>query len=196
MAHEFKNDILADSMNGLRRYRMINNDDGTISLEDVSEYSQTGTPITAAVMSEIFGEIDTTNQNILNLSTDVKTNQEHTQSEIAETQKIVERVLYVDTVTVEVPQIEPGAYKTVTQTFSSLSKIEAAIGQLESVPLISVPSYHVTSNLVCYRNEVSMMSDGKTKLVTAWRNISTTKASGSVMAEVKILYIKRSRTKE
>lgn len=194
MAHEFKNDILADSMKGLRRYRMINNDDGTISLEDVSEYSQTGTPITAAVMTEIFNGIDGANQNILNLSADVRASNEHFEEKISETEKIVEQVLYTKDVSVEVPALEPGAYKTVTMTFSSLSKIEAAIGKIEDIPLISVPS-RAAGNILCYRNEVSMMSDGKTKLVTSWRNIGTT-ASGLFTASVKILYVKRNRNKE
>ena len=42
MKTDYKNDILADSMNGLRRYEMITNDDGTVSFRDVSEYTQTG----------------------------------------------------------------------------------------------------------------------------------------------------------
>lgn len=39
---DFKDEILAESMNGRRRYRMIQNDDGTVSFEDVSELSVTG----------------------------------------------------------------------------------------------------------------------------------------------------------
>ena len=37
----YKDDVLGDSMDGKRRYRVIENSDGTISLEDVTEYSQT-----------------------------------------------------------------------------------------------------------------------------------------------------------
>lgn len=51
----FKDDLLAESMNGKRKYRMIDNDDGTISLEDVSEYLQTGSTFGA-------GQINSTNQ--------------------------------------------------------------------------------------------------------------------------------------
>lgn len=38
----FQDDILATTANGRRKYNIINNADGTISLEDVTEYTQTG----------------------------------------------------------------------------------------------------------------------------------------------------------
>lgn len=53
MKTDYKNDILADSMNDLRRYEMINNDDETVSFRDVSEYTQKGDRVTAGVMNEI-----------------------------------------------------------------------------------------------------------------------------------------------
>lgn len=58
MKTDYKNDILADSMNGLRRYEMINNDDGTVSFRDVSEYTQTGDGVTAGVMNSIGTHIE------------------------------------------------------------------------------------------------------------------------------------------
>ena len=51
----FKDDILASSMGGKRRYNLIQNDDGTYSLEDVTEYTQTGSDFGA-------GQINSTNQ--------------------------------------------------------------------------------------------------------------------------------------
>ena len=51
----FKDDILASSMGGKRRYNLIQNDDGTYSLEDVTEYTQTGSDFGA-------GQINATNQ--------------------------------------------------------------------------------------------------------------------------------------
>lgn len=39
---DFKDDILSPNMGGKRKYRMIQNDDGTVSFEDVTEYTQTG----------------------------------------------------------------------------------------------------------------------------------------------------------
>lgn len=59
MKTDYKNDILAESMNGLRRYEMINNDDGTVSFRDVSEYTQTGDGVTAGAMNEIGKAINT-----------------------------------------------------------------------------------------------------------------------------------------
>ena len=37
----FKDDVLASAMGGKRRYNMIHNGDGTVSFEDVTEYSTT-----------------------------------------------------------------------------------------------------------------------------------------------------------
>lgn len=48
-------DVLAESMDGKRRYKIIDNGDGTISLEDVSEYLQTGSAFGA-------GQVNSTNQ--------------------------------------------------------------------------------------------------------------------------------------
>lgn len=51
----FKDDILASSMGGKRRYNLIQNDDGAYSLEDVTEYTQTGSNFGS-------GQINATNQ--------------------------------------------------------------------------------------------------------------------------------------
>lgn len=49
---KFKDDILASSMGGKRRYNLIQNDDGTYSLEDVTKYMQTGSDFGAAQMNQ------------------------------------------------------------------------------------------------------------------------------------------------
>ena len=51
----FKDDILASSMDGKRKYRIIDNGDGTYSFEDVTDYTQTGSDFGA-------GQINATNQ--------------------------------------------------------------------------------------------------------------------------------------
>lgn len=51
----FKDDILSSSMGGKRRFNLIQNDDGTYSLEDVTDYTQTGSEFGA-------GQINATNQ--------------------------------------------------------------------------------------------------------------------------------------
>lgn len=51
----FKDDILASSMGGKRKYRLIDNGDGTYSFEDVTEYTQTGSDFGA-------GQINATNK--------------------------------------------------------------------------------------------------------------------------------------
>ena len=51
----FVDDILSSSMGGKRKYRLIDNGDGTYSLEDATEYTQTGSDFGA-------GQINATNQ--------------------------------------------------------------------------------------------------------------------------------------
>lgn len=61
----FKDDILAESMGGKRRYNIIQNDDGTISLEDVTTYTQEGSNFGAAVVNAIAQAIiDLQNQQV------------------------------------------------------------------------------------------------------------------------------------
>lgn len=42
LPENFKDDVLATSMGGKRRYRLIHNSDGTVSLEDATTYTQVG----------------------------------------------------------------------------------------------------------------------------------------------------------
>lgn len=44
----FKDDVLASSMGGKRRYKLIHNSDGTVSLEDATTYTQVGSSFGAA----------------------------------------------------------------------------------------------------------------------------------------------------
>ena len=53
----FKDDILDTSVNTRRRYRVYENTDGTIELEDVTEYSQVGDEFGA-------GQINATNMEV------------------------------------------------------------------------------------------------------------------------------------
>lgn len=45
---DFKDDILKENMNGKRRFNMIQNSDGTVSFEDVTDYTQVGSTFGAA----------------------------------------------------------------------------------------------------------------------------------------------------
>ena len=54
----YKDDVLGDSMDGKRRYRVIENSDGTISLEDVTEYGQTGSDFGAFDINQINEEVN------------------------------------------------------------------------------------------------------------------------------------------
>lgn len=73
----FKDDILDPSMSGKRKYRLIDNGDGTVSFEDVTTYTQTGSDYGA-------GQINATNQavnescdkaNVIETMNDIMANQ-------------------------------------------------------------------------------------------------------------------------
>ena len=55
----FKDDILKENMNGKRRFNMIQNIDGTVSFEDVTDYTQVGSTFGAA-------QINATNEAVNN----------------------------------------------------------------------------------------------------------------------------------
>ena len=55
MEANFKDDIITGG--GLRKYRMINNDDGTVSFKDVTDYDTVGTEITADTFNTIANNI-------------------------------------------------------------------------------------------------------------------------------------------
>ena len=55
LATDFKDDIKQEAMNGKRRYRMVNNADGTVSFEDATDYEQVGNAYGA-------GQINATNE--------------------------------------------------------------------------------------------------------------------------------------
>lgn len=50
---DFKDDVLASSMGGKRRYTMINNSDSTVSLEDATNYTQVGSSFGQAQVNNI-----------------------------------------------------------------------------------------------------------------------------------------------
>lgn len=64
---DFKDDIINEGVNQKRKYRMIQNDDGTVSLEDATEYLQKGT---------LFGgnNINKTNEQINNANYELRHN--------------------------------------------------------------------------------------------------------------------------
>ena len=55
---DYKDDILDTSVNGKRKYNLITNSDGTVSLEDVTEYSQVGDSFGGADINRTNEEIN------------------------------------------------------------------------------------------------------------------------------------------
>ena len=55
---DYKDDILDTSVNEKRKYNLITNSDGTVSLEDVTEYSQVGDSFGGADISRTNEEVN------------------------------------------------------------------------------------------------------------------------------------------
>lgn len=55
---DFKDDIMNAAMSNKRRYRMINNSDGTVSFEDVTQYDQVGSDFGAAQVNQTNKEVN------------------------------------------------------------------------------------------------------------------------------------------
>ena len=65
----YKDDVLDTSKNEKRKYRMIQNEDGTVSFEDVTEYTQIGDTFGAADMNKTNEEVNALNEGMLNIDT-------------------------------------------------------------------------------------------------------------------------------
>ena len=55
---DFKDDVLAESMSGKRRYRIIQNADGTVSLDDVTDYEQVGSVFGAKQVNDMSSAVN------------------------------------------------------------------------------------------------------------------------------------------
>lgn len=55
---DFKDDVLAESMSGKRRYRIIQNADGTVSLDDVTDYEQVGSTFGAKQVNDMSSAVN------------------------------------------------------------------------------------------------------------------------------------------
>ena len=58
---DYKDDLLDTSVNTQRKYRQVNNGDGTVSFVDVTEYSQQGDPFGAGDINAITGNLTADN---------------------------------------------------------------------------------------------------------------------------------------
>lgn len=67
----YKDDILDTSVNTQRKYRMVNNADGTISLEDVTVYTQNGDTFGASEVNQIHAAVNLVNESLTVDTTDL-----------------------------------------------------------------------------------------------------------------------------
>lgn len=68
---DYKDDVLDTSANEKRRYKLIQNDDGTVSLEDVTTYLQTGDSFGAKDINETNKKVNATNNNLTKVNVSV-----------------------------------------------------------------------------------------------------------------------------
>ena len=61
---DYKDDILNTEVNTQRKYRMVQNNDGTVSFEDVTEYEQVGDNFGAADINKTNLEVDKLNNSL------------------------------------------------------------------------------------------------------------------------------------
>lgn len=64
LKEDYKDDILDYTINQNRRYRMVNHSDGTVSFEDVTQYTQMGDEFGAQEINQITGAVNTLNSNL------------------------------------------------------------------------------------------------------------------------------------
>ena len=61
----YVDDVLDSSKNQLRKYQQIQNDDGTVSFVDVTEYSTTGTSFGAKDINDTNAAVNALNESII-----------------------------------------------------------------------------------------------------------------------------------
>lgn len=64
LKEDYKDDILDYTINQNRRYRMVNHSDGTVSFEDVTQYTQIGDEFGAQEINQITGAVNALNSNL------------------------------------------------------------------------------------------------------------------------------------
>ena len=67
----YKDDVLDTSKNEKRKFRMIQNDDGTVSFDDATEYTQQGDAFGAADINATNAKINEQNQSLTNINVNV-----------------------------------------------------------------------------------------------------------------------------
>lgn len=67
----YKDDVLDTSKNEKRKFRMIQNDDGTVSFDDATEYTQQGDAFGAADINATNAKINEQSQSLTNLKNPV-----------------------------------------------------------------------------------------------------------------------------
>lgn len=90
----YKDDVLDTSKNEKRKFRMIQNDDGTVSFEDATEYTQEGDSFGSADINATNGKVNEINESLAETQDSINESQKNTEKYINEriqtTQKSIE----------------------------------------------------------------------------------------------------------
>lgn len=113
---DFQDDLLNVSMGEKRRYRMINNSDGTVSLEDVTVYDRIGSNFGA-------GQINATNQAV---------------NESFDKNKLIRDLDTINALTEEGYAVDALSVKQITESLNSLVKKLTVSGTTNSSGAIAI----------------------------------------------------------
>lgn len=117
MKTDWKDDVLAQTMKGKRRYHVYENDDGTVSFIDATQYSQVGDNFGAAELNQIGEEI---NESVDMITAAVQSAQASAESAQASADKASE--------------FTPDGYDAfVSRTESHLSTLDESVGNHENL---------------------------------------------------------------
>lgn len=130
---DYKDDVLDVTQNEKRKYRIINNDDGSVSLEDVTVYLQNGDSFGANEINEINQKVNETAGNVIvvnDVSVPVDSWQNssdytgYPQKALISVENVTEN--YVPYVTFNVDDANSGMFASVAQTGEGVVSIYAS----------------------------------------------------------------------
>lgn len=142
---DYKDDVLDVTQNEKRKYRIINNDDGSVSLEDVTVYLQNGDSFGANEINEINQKVNETAGNVIvvnNVSVPVDSWQ-NSSDYTGYPQKaliIVENVTenYVPDVTFNVDDANRGNFAPVAKAENGSVTIYAKEQPIDAITVLSI----------------------------------------------------------
>lgn len=147
----FRDDIVSSSMNGRRRYNMIQNDDGTVSFEDVTEYTQVGSNFGAAQINATNGAVNecVDKDSIIDSLSGIAANSNSGKVAGALAVKELNDKITIEEYCVQGIQVTKGLYSNAS------CKVKSKAGYSQAIPLFTKfknsPDGKQESTCTCYR---------------------------------------------